>query len=87
MRIGLSAARSAAGIEIAVVDDGPGVDEGMGSRLFERFARSEQSRSTPGHGLGLSLVRAIARAHGGQAELRHRQPGFGVTLRFPVGPD
>ena len=85
--IGLSAARSAAGIEIAVVDDGPGVDEGMGSRLFERFARSEQSRSTPGHGLGLSLVRAIARAHGGQAELRHRQPGFGVTLRFPVGPD
>lgn len=71
------------GISVEVADNGPGVDEVEGQRLFERFARSEQARSSPGHGLGLSMVRAIAQAHGGRAELRNGAPGLAVILHFP----
>ncbi|MFT3968444.1 MAG: ATP-binding protein [Sphingobium sp.] len=71
--------------ELCVADDGPGVSEAEPERLFQRFARSEKSRSTPGHGLGLALVSAIAAAHGGRAAL-NPPPGFGITLVLPVRP-
>jgi len=56
------------GAVLSVADDGPGVEVQDRNRILERFVRLEKSRSTPGNGLGLSLVAAIARAH--NAELR-----------------
>ena len=48
-----------------VADNGPGVPEADLSRITKRFARLESSRNTEGHGLGLSLVGAVAKLHGG----------------------
>jgi K+-sensing histidine kinase KdpD len=50
--------------------------------VFQRFYRLESSRSTPGSGLGLSLVEAIAALHGASIELTDNGPGLRVTLRF-----
>lgn len=73
------------GAVLSVSDDGPGVKPEDRDRIFERFVRLEASRTTPGSGLGLSLVSAIARAHGATIELRdglkHRDGG-GVGLRI-----
>jgi signal transduction histidine kinase len=60
--ITVSAEQRDAHVRIAVEDAGPGVPEDLRGRLFERFARSE---SAVGSGLGLSIARAYARAHGG----------------------
>ncbi len=60
----------AGGAVLSVADDGPGVAPENRERILERFVRLEASRSTPGSGLGLSLVSAIARAHGASLELR-----------------
>ncbi len=73
----------AGAVQISVEDDGPGVADADRARLFQRFARSEAARSTPGHGLGLALVRAVAIAHGGTVELSPSTAGFGITLAFP----
>jgi signal transduction histidine kinase len=70
-------------IVFAVSDRGPGIPAENRERVFGRFARLESSRSTPGHGLGLSLVAAIARAHGGAASLHDNEPGVTVMLTFP----
>lgn len=67
---------------IAVADDGPGVEPRERERLFQRFARSDRSRSTPGHGLGLALVAAIAGAHEGRAEFGEGE-GFSIVIRLP----
>lgn len=61
---------------LVVEDDGPGVPAEDLPKLFERFSRTERSRSTPGHGLGLALVAAIAAAHNGTVALRLRHPGL-----------
>lgn len=57
-------------IEIAVLDDGPGIAPADRDRATERFVRLESARSTPGAGLGLSLVAAVARLHKGGLHLR-----------------
>ena len=67
-------------ITLTVADDGPGVT-GDPCRLFQRFARGEQSRTTNGHGLGLALVAAIAAAHRGDACIM-AGPGFGVSVNL-----
>src|SRR6185437_1919267 len=54
---------------LEVSDCGPGIPEGERESVFNRFVRLEPSRSTPGNGLGLSLVGAVARLHGGAVEL------------------
>ena len=71
-------------VRVEISDDGPGVTDMDASRLFQRFARSEQSRSSEGHGLGLALVSAVAGAHGGSA-LVDSFDGFHVTLLLPRG--
>jgi signal transduction histidine kinase len=71
----VSIARRADALEIAVTDAGPGVPERDRERIFEPFVRGD--RATPGAGLGLSLVRQIARRHGGEARYG---AGFRVTL-------
>jgi signal transduction histidine kinase len=68
-------ARRAATVEILVTDAGPGVPEGERERIFEPFFRGESS--TQGAGLGLALVRQIARRHGGEARY---EGGFRVSL-------
>jgi len=57
-------------VEIDVLDDGPGVAPTERDRVVERFVRLEGARSTPGAGLGLSLVAAVARLHRGGLHLR-----------------
>jgi len=52
--------------------------------VFDRFVRLEGSRSTPGNGLGLSLVRAVARLHGGTCWLEDNEPGLKALLSVPL---
>ncbi|QXC61776.1 HAMP domain-containing histidine kinase [Aquihabitans sp. G128] len=74
---------------VSVVDDGPGLPPGPTTQVFDRFWRADPSRSHPdgragGNGLGLSIVRAIAEAHGGSVEAAD-EPGHGArfTVRLP----
>ena len=53
-------------------------------RVLDRFVRLEASRSEPGSGLGLSLVAAVARLHGGKLRLEDNVPGLRVILALPV---
>jgi signal transduction histidine kinase len=71
------------GATLMVKDTGIGISAGDLPRIFERFYRGDQSRSKAGTGLGLSLARAIARAHGGDITVesrRHEGSLFAVTL-------
>ncbi|HZP09884.1 MAG TPA: HAMP domain-containing sensor histidine kinase [Methyloceanibacter sp.] len=69
--------------EIIVTDRGPGVPEAERERVLGRFVRLEASRSEPGSGLGLSLVAAVARLHGGSVRLEDNEPGLRVVLALP----
>ncbi|MCP9491966.1 MAG: ATP-binding protein [Solirubrobacteraceae bacterium MAG38_C4-C5] len=71
-----------------VADEGPGIDPAEHQRIFERFARGAAGRRrSEGAGLGLSIVRAIAEAHGGRVELRSGVGrGARFTIHLPVGP-
>jgi signal transduction histidine kinase len=74
-------------IAFAVVDDGPGFPPGGTSRAFERFYRGDASRTGAGSGLGLSIVRELARAHGGAAVAENLVPrGARVSVVLPVRP-
>jgi signal transduction histidine kinase len=82
--------RSSGEIEYSVTDTGPGVPDGDRARVVERFVRLENSRNQPGAGLGLSLVVAVAEAHGGRLELDEGPgkvgemgPGLRVALILP----
>jgi hypothetical protein len=69
---------------LTVVDSGPGVPNSDLVRITKRFARLEDSRSTAGYGLGLSLVTAVARLHGGKLILKNFSPGLSATLELPL---
>ena len=64
-----------------VTDNGSGVPAEDRERIFKRFYRLEQSRSTPGNGLGLSLVKAIADLHGITVQVRNAEPGLQIVMR------
>jgi signal transduction histidine kinase len=68
---------------LEVADQGPGISEADRQSVLDRFVRLEPSRTTPGNGLGLSLVRAIARRHDGSVTLEDNAPGLRVRLKFP----
>lgn len=70
-------------LRISVRDEGPGFPVEFVPQAFDRFTRAEQSRSTPGSGLGLALVRAVAEAHGGTTSVEPG-PGACVTLVLPA---
>jgi signal transduction histidine kinase len=72
---------------ISIADDGPGIPTGQYEHIFKRFYRLEQSRYTPGNGLGLSLVAAVARLHGARIEMLDNAPGLKFKLWFsaPTG--
>jgi signal transduction histidine kinase len=67
-------------VEVSVTDHGPGFPPGFLDTAFDRFSRAEPSRSTPGSGLGLALVRAVAVAHGGSARIDDSRGGARVVL-------
>jgi signal transduction histidine kinase len=73
--------------EIVVTDRGPGVPAADRERVLGRFVRLEASRSEPGSGLGLSLVAAVARLHGGSLRLEDNEPGLRVILALPIEGD
>ncbi len=73
-------------VVIEVADRGPGVAEPDRGRVFDRFVRLESARSRPGSGLGLSLVAAVARLHGGTVRLVDNDPGLRVRLSLPASP-
>lgn len=70
-------------IIVRVKDNGSGIPRHDHERVQQRFVRLEASRSTPGHGLGLSLVQAIAEAHRASLVLGDANPGLVAELRFP----
>ncbi|HEU4662176.1 MAG TPA: ATP-binding protein [Pseudolabrys sp.] len=70
-------------ILLTVADAGPGIPEADRAHVVERFVRLEQSRSLPGSGLGLSLVSAVARLHGGELTLEDNNPGLRSTIVLP----
>lgn len=74
-------------VEITVSDRGPGVPAAERERVLGRFVRLEESRSEPGSGLGLSLVAAVARLHGGVLRLEDNDPGLRVVLVLPLEGD
>lgn len=67
---------------LIVSDDGPGIPAQDRARVFERFTRLDGSRTTPGHGLGLRLVAAIAAAHGATIRLEDNLPGVKMMITF-----
>ncbi|GAB5452039.1 MAG: HAMP domain-containing sensor histidine kinase [Halioglobus sp.] len=70
---------------VVISDNGPGIAASERSNVFRRFYRVEASRSEfPGHGLGLSLVQAIAQFHHGSVELGSANPGLQVRVRLPA---
>ncbi|GAA2225237.1 MULTISPECIES: sensor histidine kinase [Streptomyces] len=71
-------------IRIEVLDRGPGIDDRDLTRVFDRFYRAADARSLPGSGLGLSIVREVALAHGG-APFAFRREGGGTVTGFTVG--
>ncbi len=72
---------------ISIADDGPGIPAGEHQHVFKRFYRLEHSRYTPGNGLGLSLVAAVAHLHGARIEMLDNSPGLKFQLWFsaPTG--
>tara|TARA_R110000824_G_scaffold386283_2_gene580887 strand:+ start:32995 stop:34395 length:1401 start_codon:yes stop_codon:yes gene_type:complete len=76
--------RPGRGVVLAVADHGVGIPAGERHHVLERFVRLEASRNTPGSGLGLSLVAAVTRLHGGRIELEDNHPGLRVSLHLPV---
>ncbi len=72
-----------AGARLMLADNGPGIPADQRDKVFQRFFRLEQSRTTPGNGLGMSLVQAVMQLHHLAIELQDNQPGLKVIIRFP----
>ena len=66
-----------------MADQGPGIPEADRARAAERFFRGESARNTPGSGLGLALVQAVAQLHGGSLRLADASPGLIAILSLP----
>ncbi|NDW04770.1 sensor histidine kinase [Jiella pacifica] len=83
-RIEITLRRVGGRIHLDVADDGPGVPEAERAKIFRRLYRLDQSRTTPGSGLGLALVAAIAELHGGTAMALDNRPGLRIRTEMPI---
>ena len=72
------------GPTISVADRGPGIPLDERKHVLKRFYRIERSRSSPGNGLGLSLVAAVAQLHGARIDMQNNGPGLNIQLHFPT---
>jgi signal transduction histidine kinase len=75
--------RSGEGVRLAVLDHGPGLDEGARAKMFDRYWRG--TADGEGRGLGLALVRAVAERHGGSAQAQPRADGKGLDVSLTLG--
>ena len=75
--------RTADGLALAVRDHGPGIPADDVERVTGRFYRGDAARHTPGFGLGLTLVRAVAQLHGGTLSLQDAAPGLRAVMTLP----
>lgn len=82
--IDLEVRRKPERLDLIVADSGPGVPSEARERVLQRFARLDESRSSPGSGLGLALVRAVADQHDAHLALTDNAPGLRVTLSLPA---
>jgi heavy metal sensor kinase len=80
----VSALRRDGAIELHVEDEGEGLPPGFSERAFERFTRADEARAGGGAGLGLAIVAAIARAHGGRAGFSPRERGTDAWIAVPA---
>ncbi|MFN8223776.1 MAG: ATP-binding protein [Gaiellales bacterium] len=85
--VDLTATAGDGAVVLRVADQGEGFPAGFQESAFERFSRPDRGRSGGGSGLGLSIVRAIAEAHGGSAALADTAHGAAVTITLPAVPD
>ncbi len=83
-QIGVSLTREGETAVICVADRGPGIPADKRKEVLQRFVRLEQSRSTAGSGLGLSLVQAVAQLHDGALVLSNNEPGLRACLKIPA---
>ncbi len=80
--IRLDLVEASEGARVVVADDGPGIPAEERGHVFEHFYRLDRSRTTPGQGLGLSLVSAVAALHGLKVRLDDNEPGLRVVIDF-----
>lgn len=80
IRIGV--VESAEFVDLSVADRGPGIDESRREDAISKYRRLEEARTTEGSGLGLAMVRAVARLHDGDVTLMDNQPGLRVVIRL-----
>jgi signal transduction histidine kinase len=83
-QITVSAFIEGSSLLLAVADNGPGIPPERRAEVLLPYSRLDQSRSTAGFGLGLSIVAAIARVHDAQLRLDDNRPGLRVTIAFPL---
>jgi PAS domain S-box-containing protein len=79
----VAAYRAGAHLALAVRDRGPGIPDADKAKVVQRFYRGDRSRATPGVGLGLALVVAVAQLHRGRLDLADNHPGLAATLFVP----
>ncbi|WP_423907203.1 ATP-binding protein [Candidatus Spongiihabitans sp.] len=82
--LSLSLIRLNAELVITIADNGPGIPESERDTVFRRFYRLDQSRSSSGNGLGLSMVSAVIALHRGTISLQDNAPGLRVIIRLPL---
>jgi signal transduction histidine kinase len=82
--VGIAVSEGVDGPVLAITDRGPGIPIEERKQVLRRFYRLERSRNSPGNGLGLSLVAAVANLHGARLALTDNAPGLKVELHFPV---
>ena len=80
----LRLSENARGIAVQVEDRGPGIPADQREQAIKRFGRLDRARSTPGAGLGLSLIEAVARLHEGRFELADNRPGLIARIVLPA---
>ena len=73
-------------VQVSITDDGPGIPDALQRTVFERFSRGDDSRNRAGGstGLGLSIVEAVTRSHGGRVELASRPGETRFSVRLPT---
>ena len=84
--IALSLGSEGRGAVLAIADNGPGIPANEREKVFRRLYRLDRSRTTPGSGLGLSMVAAIAELHGAGVEALDNDPGLLMRITFAAAP-